>query len=141
MWNTPIMKAVAALVAALALASCSAPASTPSAAPPAAATPSPTLEPPKVTLREACPQAEVIIKDLDVVPTDAEYGAAITSMDKLLATSDLETNNALGKIQEALEAGRAAKPGMASIDASQQLLAALDHAQTRCKAVGSSSFS
>lgn len=106
---------------------------------PVAVSPSPTIV--KMSLREACPQAEAAIKGMDIVSdTPADIRAAADRVQAIVDAGDQETVNAMSRLADAIRAGESTKPGMEKIDASQRLIAALGTLADRCEAVGSSSF-
>lgn len=90
------------------------------------------------SLKDTCPQVEAALPG--IMASSSKIEAARVEIQGLSDSGDVETQNALDGLVQALAAMRDATPGGEYVDASQKLLAALDDLAIRCKAVGSAAL-
>lgn len=93
-----------------------------------------------MSLRDTCPEVEVVIRDLGSFPEAAPADAARARVAQLSDAGDTETQNALAGLVDALSAMAVAQPGDQYVDADRALISSLDNLADRCKAVGSSAL-
>lgn len=95
-------------------------------------------EPPAVVdLKTTCPEVEAALPDYS---EDPAYDAVADEIEGLSAAGDVETQNALGPVIDALRQLATAERGLPYIEADQAYLSSLDGLATRCAAVGSSAL-
>ena len=95
----------------------------------------------KVSLKDSCPKVEAILPDQSVLATIAEWESAVTALDQIAESGDLETQNAIGPLREAAEVFRQdPAQGQPTVEADQSLIAAIRSLADRCELAGSTAF-